>query len=190
MNILVINGPNLNLLGFREPDIYGHETLSDIEKWLNEQPESAGYTIIWFQSNHEGALIDKIHEWGDAGFVGLILNPGGLTHTSVALRDAVVASGLTTVEVHLSNIHAREPFRHKTMTSAAAKGVICGFGQDSYLLALRALRLLCERLAPAEAGRRSATGAAPLRARLLGCVRPRRIFAGCFTKFGLVRSYN
>ena len=100
----LLNGPNLDRLGKREPEVYGTATLSDIEKQAKLKAVSCNCEIEAFQSNHEGALIDKIHEWADAGFAGLILNPGGLTHTSVALRDAVVASGLTTVEVHLSNI--------------------------------------------------------------------------------------
>ena len=103
----LLNGPNLDRLGKREPDVYGSITLTQIEEKVKSMGSTCQCDIIAFQSNHEGALIDKIHEWADTGFAGLILNPGGLTHTSVALRDAVVASGLKTVEVHLSNIHAR-----------------------------------------------------------------------------------
>ena len=106
----LLNGPNLDRLGKREPEIYGSQSLEDIEKSTISMGKNAGCEVDAFQSNHEGALIDKIHEWADLGFDGLILNPGGFTHTSVALRDAVVASGLKTMEVHLSNIHSREDF--------------------------------------------------------------------------------
>ena len=129
----------LNLLGKREPEIYGSSTLSDIEKKFQAEAESCGCEVDCFQSNHEGALIDKIHQWSDSGFHGLILNPGGLTHTSVALRDAVMASGLKTVEVHLSNIHAREDFRHKSMISSIAVAVVAGMSHHGYLSALRFL---------------------------------------------------
>jgi 3-dehydroquinate dehydratase-2 len=134
-----LNGPNLDRLGKREPDIYGSTTLAEIEQFASEEAKNLGHSLIAFQSNHEGALIDKIHEWADAGFTGLILNPGGFTHTSVALRDAVVASGLNTVEVHLSNIHAREDFRHKSLISGIATAVIAGMGYAGYISALRFL---------------------------------------------------
>lgn len=134
-----LNGPNLDRLGKREPDIYGSTTLAEIEQFVTEEAKNLGHCLIAFQSNHEGALIDKIHEWADAGFTGLILNPGGFTHTSVALRDAVVASGLNTVEVHLSNIHAREDFRHKSLISGIATAVIAGMGYAGYISALRFL---------------------------------------------------
>ena len=137
--ILVLHGPNLNLLGRREPDIYGHQTLADIDGMLEAAAKELGVAIVTFQSNHEGAMIDKIHEWADEGLSGLILNPGGFTHTSVALRDAVVASGLKTVEVHLSNIHAREDFRHKSLISGIASAVIAGMGYTGYIAALRFL---------------------------------------------------
>ena len=135
----LLNGPNLDRLGKREPEIYGSSTLSDIEKKFQAEAESCGCEVDCFQSNHEGALIDKIHQWSDSGFHGLILNPGGLTHTSVALRDAVVASSLKTVEVHLSNIHAREDFRHKSMISSIAVAVVAGMSHHGYLSALRFL---------------------------------------------------
>ena len=120
----LLNGPNLDRLGKREPELYGSVTLEEIVDKVRAKASACDCQIEAFQSNYEGALIDKIHEWGDAGFVGLILNPGGLTHTSVALRDAVVASGLTTVEVHLSNIHAREDFRHRSLISGIAAAVV------------------------------------------------------------------
>ena len=135
----LLNGPNLDRLGKREPEIYGSQSLDDIEKSTISLGKNAGCEVDVFQSNHEGALIDKIHEWADLGFDGLILNPGGFTHTSVALRDAVVASGLKTMEVHLSNIHAREDFRHKSLISGIAHGVIAGLGADGYAYALQKL---------------------------------------------------
>jgi len=135
----LLNGPNLDRLGKREPEIYGSQSLEDIEKSTISTGKNAGCEVDAFQSNHEGALIDKIHEWADLGFDGLILNPGGFTHTSVALRDAVVASGLKTVEVHLSNIHSREDFRHKSLISGIAHGVIAGLGADGYAYALQKL---------------------------------------------------
>ena len=135
----LLNGPNLDRLGKREPKVYGSMTLKEIEDKVMSKAESCGCRVSAFQSNHEGVLIDKIHEWGDGGFFGLILNPGGLTHTSVALRDAVVASGLKTVEVHLSNIHAREDFRHKSLISGIAAAVVDGMNHHGYLSALRFL---------------------------------------------------
>ena len=135
----LLNGPNLDRLGKREPEIYGSTTLDEIEKKLKLAASELGCELVSSQSNHEGVLIDKIHEWGDAGFSGLILNPGGLTHTSVALRDAVVASGLKTVEVHLSNIHAREDFRHKSLISGIATAVVAGMNYQGYVAALHYL---------------------------------------------------
>jgi len=135
----LLNGPNLDRLGKREPEVYGSVTLEEIVKKVESKAETCDCKVAAFQSNHEGALIDKIHEWADSGFSGLILNPGGLTHTSVALRDAVVASGLKTVEVHLSNIHAREDFRHKSLISGIAAAVVAGMSHHGYISALRFL---------------------------------------------------
>ncbi len=135
----LLNGPNLDRLGKREPEIYGSDTLEQIVENATALGKELGCEVSAFQSNHEGALIDKIHEWADSGFYGLIINPGGFTHTSVALRDAVVASGLSTVEVHLSNIHAREDFRHKSLISGIARGVVAGMGTSGYGFALRYL---------------------------------------------------
>ena len=132
----LLNGPNLDRLGKREPEIYGSKTLEQIGDDLVSLGKQLSCEVHAFQSNHEGALIDQIHQWSDAGFSGLILNPGGFTHTSVALRDAVVASGLSTVEVHLSNIHAREDFRHKSLISGIADGIIAGMGAAGYDYAL------------------------------------------------------
>ena len=138
MNILVINGPNLNLLGVREPDVYGSETLSDIENWLNEQPESNGHIIFWFQSNHEGDLIDRIHEaMGNSD--GIIINPGAFTHYSYALRDAISSLNIPTVEVHLSDIERREDFRKLSVITDVCIKRVSGFGKKSYLIGLQAL---------------------------------------------------
>ena len=135
----LLNGPNLDRLGKREPNIYGSVTLSQIEEKVSEKASDYGCKVNCFQSNHEGALIDKIHQWSDEGFCGLILNPGGLTHTSVALRDAVSSSKLKTVEVHLSNIHAREDFRKNSLISEIASAVVAGMNHHGYLSALHFL---------------------------------------------------
>ncbi len=135
----LLNGPNLDRLGKREPGIYGSMTLAQIEEIVVVKANSMDIEMETYQSNHEGSMIDKIHEWADSGFKGLILNPGGFTHTSVVLRDAVVASGLKTVEVHLSNIYAREDFRHKSLISGIATAVIAGTGYVGYISALRFL---------------------------------------------------
>ena len=138
MKVLVLHGPNLNLLGQREPEIYGHTTLADIDAALAELAHAHGAQLETLQSNHEGELIDRIQAArGSAD--AIIINPGGLTHTSVALRDALIACDLPVVEVHLSNIHAREEFRQRSLVSDVALGVICGLGPIGYQLALRAL---------------------------------------------------
>ena len=135
-NILLINGPNLNLLGSREPEVYGSVTLANIEHSATLQARSAGAELACFQSNHEGALIDKIHAAKTDGVDAIVINPGGLTHTSVALRDALSGVAIPFIEVHISNIHQREAFRHHSFLSAIARGVICGFGVEGYRFAL------------------------------------------------------
>jgi len=136
--VLVLHGPNLNALGAREPEVYGRATLEDIDASLRAEAAQLGCEIEALQSNHEGVLIDALH--GARGRCdGVLLNPGGLTHTSVALRDAILAVGLPVIEVHVSNPHARESFRRVSTVSGAALGVISGFGPASYTLALRAL---------------------------------------------------
>ncbi|HYC43719.1 MAG TPA: type II 3-dehydroquinate dehydratase [Noviherbaspirillum sp.] len=130
--LLLVNGPNLNLLGTREPEVYGSTTLADIEQAATAQATAAGATIACFQSNHEGALIDRIQAARTEGVDAIVINPGGLTHTSVALRDALAGVAIPFVEVHISNIHKRESFRHHSYLSAIAVGVICGLGVDGY----------------------------------------------------------
>jgi 3-dehydroquinate dehydratase-2 len=137
-SILVLHGPNLNLLGQREPGVYGARTLADINDALRELGETLGCQIAAFQSNHEGDLIDAMHQAQDQ-YDGVIFNPGGYTHTSVALRDAVVAIDIPVVEVHLSNVAARESFRHQSLIAPVCVGSISGLGWRSYLLGLRAL---------------------------------------------------
>jgi 3-dehydroquinate dehydratase-2 len=136
--ILVLHGPNLNALGTREPEIYGHATLEDIDRRLRALAAELEVEVECLQSNHEGVLIDALHQ-ARGRTDGVLLNPGGLTHTSVALRDAVAATGLPVVEVHVTHPQARESFRHTSTISAAAAAVVQGFGADSYLLALRGL---------------------------------------------------
>ncbi len=136
--ILVLNGPNLNLLGTREPEIYGRDTLADILARLGALAANRGATLVDFQSNAEHALIDRVHAARSDGTDAILLNPGGLTHTSVALRDALLGVGLPFYEVHLSNTYAREPFRHHSYFSDAAAGVIVGLGALGYELALEA----------------------------------------------------
>jgi 3-dehydroquinate dehydratase-2 len=136
--ILVINGPNLNTLGTRQPEIYGRTTLSEINAQLHAYALEQGYEIAAFQSNHEGALIDFLQAEAN-NCVGIIINPGGLTHTSVSLRDALAATDRPIIEVHLSNIHAREPFRHTSYIAPISKGQIAGLGSAGYLYALQSL---------------------------------------------------
>ena len=134
--LLLLNGPNLNLLGTREPAVYGTTTLADIEHAAVAQAQAAGAQLACFQSNHEGALIDRIHAAREEGVDFIVINPGGLTHTSVALRDAFASVAIPFVEVHISNIHARESFRHHSFLSGIAQGVICGLGPDGYRIAI------------------------------------------------------
>ncbi len=136
--ILVLNGPNLNLLGLREPQIYGHETLSDIEEACLERAAELDVTVDFRQSNHEGQLVDWIHEARQMAD-GIILNAGAYSHTSIAILDALNAATVPTIEVHLSNIFRREEFRHNSYVSRVARGVICGFGGHGYELALAAI---------------------------------------------------
>ena len=137
--IVIINGPNLDRLGMREPDIYGDQTLTDLENLLTEEAESLGVQVQFYQSNHEGFIIDEIGEYSDSEVFGLILNPGALTHTSLALRDAIAGSDLPAIEVHISNIYRREDIRQHSLTAPACIGVISGLGFDGYVAALRHL---------------------------------------------------
>jgi 3-dehydroquinate dehydratase II len=142
MKILFLNGPNLNLLGTREPSIYGRETLADVESMVRDRATMLQVEIEFRQSNSEGQLIDWIHA-ARGNTAVIVLNAGGLTHTSVALRDAIAAVSIPTIEIHLSNVHAREEFRHRSYLTAVCKGVISGFGVQSYLLGLDAAVSVC-----------------------------------------------
>jgi len=137
MRILIINGPNLNLLGKREPDQYGSLTLWDLENRLKEK--FSGVKLEFYQSNSEGGLIDSIHKAADGSAAGVVMNPGAYSHYSYAIRDAIASINVPVIEVHLTNVHAREVFRHTSVTAAACKGVIAGFGAESYELALKYL---------------------------------------------------
>ena len=136
--LLVLHGPNLNLLGVREPEIYGRDTLADINNRLAQHAQAAGQELDWYQSNAEHELIGRIHQARDEQVAFILINPGAYTHTSIALRDALAAVAIPFIELHMSNVHAREPFRRHSYLSDLAVGVICGFGSDSYRLALDA----------------------------------------------------
>jgi 3-dehydroquinate dehydratase II len=137
--IYVLNGPNLNLLGTREPQIYGHATLADVERLCSETASALGFSAVCRQSNHEGELVGWIHQASTENAAGIVLNAGGYTHSSVALHDAIVGVQIPTVEVHVSNVYAREPFRHYSFIAKAAFASLCGFGIDGYRLAITGL---------------------------------------------------
>lgn len=139
MKILLINGPNLNLLGTREPAKYGHTTLHEVEAMVREAGQALGVEVACFQSNHEGGIVDRLHAARTEGVAGVIINPGAYTHTSVAIRDAFAGTAIPFAEIHVSNVHAREPFRHHSYLSEIAAGIVVGFGVEGYLLALRGL---------------------------------------------------
>jgi 3-dehydroquinate dehydratase-2 len=141
--ILILNGPNLNLLGLREPAVYGSATLADVERLCREAAGRLGCEVAFLQSNHEGALIDALHEAGRAvkagELLGVVFNPGAYTHTSIALQDAIKGAEVPVIEVHVSNVHAREAFRHHSYVSSVAAGIVVGFGVDGYVLAIEGL---------------------------------------------------
>jgi 3-dehydroquinate dehydratase II len=137
--VLLLNGPNLNLLGKREPGIYGEKTLNDVEEKVKLLGRSMGWEVSCFQSNHEGEIIDQIHEAFFQGYTGIIINPGAFTHYSYAIRDAIAGITIPVIEIHISNIHARESFRHVSVTAPVTAGQIVGFGVKGYELALMAL---------------------------------------------------
>ena len=151
--VFVLNGPNLNLLGTREPAVYGAQTLADVEKLCADACQRHGYALRFHQSNHEGALVDWIHEAGRlhaAGeLAGVVINAGAYTHTSIALHDAIKGTGITLIELHISNVHAREAYRHHSYMAAAAKAVMCGFGVLGYGLAIDGLAQLLAQQQPA-----------------------------------------
>ncbi|HEY0568827.1 MAG TPA: type II 3-dehydroquinate dehydratase [Xanthobacteraceae bacterium] len=137
--IYVLNGPNLNLLGTREPEKYGHTTLQDVEKLCRDSAKRHDLDVVFRQSNHEGQLVDWIQEAGEKKAAGIVINPAGYTTTSVAILDAILAVGIPVVEIHITNIHARESFRHHSVISPVAKAVVCGFGVAGYALAIAGL---------------------------------------------------
>lgn len=139
--IMIINGPNLNNLGKREPEIYGKDTLSDIIEYTKKETESLGAEISAYQTNHEGEICDLLYQARNEGYFGVVINAGAYSHYSIAIRDAISSVELPCIEVHLSNIHAREEFRHHSVISAVCKGMICGFGKQVYSLGVR---VLCE----------------------------------------------
>lgn len=139
MKILVINGPNLQLLGHRDPEVYGKTTLDDVNRRLGEVAGELGVEIFFFQNNTEGFLVDRIAEAKKEGIDGIVINPAAYTHSSIAIRDAIEGVKIPSIEIHISNIHARDEFRHKSMTAAVCIGQISGFGTDGYEWALRAL---------------------------------------------------
>jgi 3-dehydroquinate dehydratase-2 len=140
--IYVLNGPNLNMLGTREPQIYGHATLDDVERLCREQAKALGFEVEFRQSNHEGDLVDWLQEARARKAAGIVINPGAFTHTSLAVLDGIIATELPVIEIHISNIHAREEFRRHSLVSKVAKGVICGFGIEGYRLAISGLAAL------------------------------------------------
>lgn len=144
MKVMIINGPNLNMLGIREKSIYGSTTLAQIEDMIIQKANDLGVEASCFQSNHEGVIIDKIQSALDSGIDGIIMNPGGYTHTSVAIRDAMLSVKIPFIEVHISNLSGRESFRHKSMFSDIAAGTISGLGPLGYVLALEAIKELYE----------------------------------------------
>jgi 3-dehydroquinate dehydratase-2 len=147
-SVLVLNGPNLNLLGTRKPEVYGSTTLADVEEMCREEAGKLGLEVDFRQSNHEGQIIDWIHEFGakvkDGSCIGAVYNPGAHTHTSVAIHDAIEGAGLPVIETHISNVHRREEFRHHSFISPVAAGIIVGFGVNGYLLALQGLHKISQ----------------------------------------------
>ena len=146
--VLVLNGPNLNLLGTRKPEVYGHTTLADVEEMCRQEAGKLGLEVEFRQSNHEGQIIDWIHEYGakvkDGSCIGAVYNPGAHTHTSAAIRDAIEGASLPVIETHISNVHAREEWRHHSFVSPVAAGIIVGFGVNGYLLALQGLHRISQ----------------------------------------------
>jgi 3-dehydroquinate dehydratase-2 len=146
--VLVLNGPNLNLLGTRKPEVYGHTTLADVEEMCRQEAGKLGLEVEFRQSNHEGVIIDWIHEYGakvkDGSCIGAVYNPGAHTHTSAAIRDAIEGASLPVIETHISNVHAREEWRHHSFISPVAAGIIVGFGVNGYLLALQGLHRISQ----------------------------------------------